>query len=397
MSEFTGEIHPAAGLFEMLAPDELQELADDIQSHGLHEELVLNETGALLDGRNRLAACKVAGIEPRFRIQATDDPIAFVLSENVRRRHLTEGQKAVLGLQIKKLEAQLQTDKGGRPTTQKPSADLREVSDPPKANDRKSSAKAAKKVRTSARNIEKADKLERDAPDLLEKVKQGMPIDRAARIQRDREAEARRIEEARQHASTQPEPPRIDLRLGDFREVLADVTDLDAIITDPPYPREYLPLLADLAAFSDKALKPDGVLVILMGQTHLPEVYRLLDGHRPYRWTGCYLTPGAGYPAQHARAQSNWKPIIIYGGGPRFADVIRSEGTDAGAKDLHHWGQDYGAFHTIVERFTAPRATVCDPFAGSGTTLLAAKALGRHAVGAELDPEHHAAAARRLA
>jgi site-specific DNA-methyltransferase (adenine-specific) len=178
--------------------------------------------------------------------------------------------------------------------------------------------------------------------------------------------------------------------------VLADVTGVHAVITDPPYPKEYLNLLPDLAAWADKALTDDGVLAVLFGQTHLPEVYRLLDGYRPYRWTMCYLTPGGGYVSHPRRVQSNWKPVILYGAGPRVGDIVRSEASDANAKSLHEWGQDYGAFHTLVERLTKRGETVADPFAGSGTTLLAARALGRNAVGAELDAEHYTTASRRL-
>lgn len=222
------------------------------------------------------------------------------------------------------------------------------------------------------------------------------PQNRLLRIQRDRDAEQRKVTEAKQDAANLPEQPRVDIRHGDFRETLAELTGVDAVITDPPYPREYLPLLGDLASWADKVLTADGVLAVLFGQTYLPEVYRLLDGHRPYRWTMAYLTPGPGYASHSARVQSNWKPVLIYGGGPRIADVLQSEGTDAAAKDLHHWGQDYRAFHTLIERLTRPGQTVADPFAGSGTTLLAAHALGRHVVGADVDEVAVATARERL-
>ena len=219
---------------------------------------------------------------------------------------------------------------------------------------------------------------------------------RLLRIARDRRAAKKRDAEAAKH--TPAEHPRAVLRLGDFREVLADLTGVDAIITDPPYPRAFLPMLRDLALWSDRVLTPDGVLVVLMGQTWLPDVYQLLHGGRPYRWTGCYLTSGPSYVSHPRAAASNWKPFIVYGGSRRFADVVRvqSAGSDA-AKTLHEWGQDDAAFRTLVERFTHPGQLVCDPFAGSGTALLAAINTGRRAVGAELDPEHHAAAVRRLA
>jgi DNA modification methylase len=76
--------------------------------------------------------------------------------------------------------------------------------------------------------------------------------------------------------------------------------------------------------------------------------------------------------------------------------VFRSDGNDANAKELHRWGQDYGAFHDIVERLTRPGQTVVDPFMGSGTTLLAAHALGRHAIGCDIDAASVATARGRL-
>jgi DNA modification methylase len=86
--------------------------------------------------------------------------------------------------------------------------------------------------------------------------------------------------------------------------------------------------------------------------------------------------------------QSNWKPLIVYGGGPlspRFSDVFRSV-ADSG-KGRHEWGQNYEAFCQIIEAMTMPEARIADPFAGGGTTLFAAKALGRHAIGSEVKRE----------
>lgn len=220
---------------------------------------------------------------------------------------------------------------------------------------------------------------------------------REERKKRDLQAADRRAQHSREQAEQIDAGTTIDIRQGDFRDALADLHGIDAIITDPPYPREYLHLLGDLADWSDKALAPDGVLAVLLGQFWLPEAYRLLSRGRPYRWTACYLTPGSGYSSMNRRVQANWKPLLIYGGGPRLGDVIRADVQPGTAKIDHKWGQDYGAFQTIVERLTTPGQTVADPFMGSGTTLLAAKALGRHAIGCDIDAAAVATARERVA
>jgi ParB-like chromosome segregation protein Spo0J len=91
------EVYPAAALFPMLSRVELQELADDIRANGLRESIKLDHTGCwLVDGRNRLAACEIAGVEPRFeRLDEGADLDAYVVSCNVERRHLAAGQRAM--------------------------------------------------------------------------------------------------------------------------------------------------------------------------------------------------------------------------------------------------------------------------------------------------------------
>lgn len=390
----TWPVHPAADLFPLLEGADLKELADDIREHGLVEPVWLwndpDRGTVLLDGRNRSAACGLAGVTVRIRKYIGDDPIGFSLSQNMKRRHLNAGQKAFVALAVEPMYAaeakRRETQrKIGVTASESTPADLQE-SPPPPRHERESTAQAAKVSGASGRAVAQAKRVQQQAPDLAVKVQSGqIAIDRAERIIRDREAEARRIAQAKAEAAALPTPTLVDIRHGDFREVLADLENVDAIITDPPYPQEFLPLLADMAAWADKVLSPDGVMAVLIGQTHLPEVYRLLDGHRPYRWTACYLTEGNGYVSYPRKVQSNWKPLIVYGGGPRLADVIRSGGADAYAKSNHKWGQDYDAFHTIVERLTTRGQTVVDPFMGSGTTLLAAHSLGRHTIGCDVD------------
>lgn len=71
-------------------------LVDDIKRRGQMMPIILLPDGRLLDGRNRLKACRELGIDPCFRTVDPDNPIAYVISANEHRRHLTSAQRAAL-------------------------------------------------------------------------------------------------------------------------------------------------------------------------------------------------------------------------------------------------------------------------------------------------------------
>ena len=86
----------------MLAEESLTELANDIRQHGLREPIILFE-GKVLDGRNRLAASRLAGVTPRFETwkpRAGDSPLSFVASLNLHRRHLSASQRAAIAVEV---------------------------------------------------------------------------------------------------------------------------------------------------------------------------------------------------------------------------------------------------------------------------------------------------------
>jgi ParB-like chromosome segregation protein Spo0J len=89
------EDHPLAALFPLMADDELAGLAEDIRKNGLRNPIMIHE-GKILDGRNRYRACKLIGREIKawevFHLNGKD-PLAYVLSQNLHRRHLTPEQR----------------------------------------------------------------------------------------------------------------------------------------------------------------------------------------------------------------------------------------------------------------------------------------------------------------
>ena len=93
------KFHKIADLFPLIEGDEFQLLCEDIKKEGLNHPVILLDD-EILDGRNRYRACIEVGIEPRYEQFKGDDPLAFVLSENLHRRHLTASQRAALAAEI---------------------------------------------------------------------------------------------------------------------------------------------------------------------------------------------------------------------------------------------------------------------------------------------------------
>jgi|DEB0MinimDraft_10_1074344.scaffolds.fasta_scaffold11008_4 phage N-6-adenine-methyltransferase len=97
------EYHELANIFPMMSESEIQELGNDIKQNGQQESIIVYQE-KILDGRNRFQACQVAEVLPIYEEYKGDDPLSFVISLNLKRRHLSESQKAMVAQSIANLE-----------------------------------------------------------------------------------------------------------------------------------------------------------------------------------------------------------------------------------------------------------------------------------------------------
>ena len=158
------ELHPLCTLFPRLGDEEAARLAEDIKANGLREPITLCG-GMILDGGNRYAACITAGVEPQFVEFDGPSIAAFVLSENLHRRHLTPGQQAAIVASIQDW-SKAQVAGSNQHTTKAGPATLPDHS-------LTTVAKRAAQSGASERTQRMADKVARANPDLAKKVAHG--------------------------------------------------------------------------------------------------------------------------------------------------------------------------------------------------------------------------------
>ncbi len=180
---------------------------------------------------------------------------------------------------------------------------------------------------------------------------------------------------------------------GDLKSVGSEVADdsVDWIITDPPYPAEYLNCFTVLGEFAARVLKPGGSLICMVGQSYLPAIMERLMESLEYHWVLAYLTPG-GQAVQlwDRNVNTFWKPLLWLTKGEYrgdwIGDVCKSAVND-NDKQFHDWGQSESGMRDIVERFTRQCDVICDPFCGGGTTGRVSVETGRQFIGIDIDAE----------
>ena len=183
------EVHEAANIFPMCEED-LQSLADDIKQCGQRVPIELLD-GKIIDGRRREAACKMAGVEPLTRDVVVPDPVAYVLSINLHRRHLTPSQRAMVGARARECydrAAKERKREGGKVAGKgRPKQDVEKV---PQPNVGKSRDHVGKAVGVSGRLIDFATAALKDAvPEVVKLVDEGkMSVKTAAQIASEPEA-----------------------------------------------------------------------------------------------------------------------------------------------------------------------------------------------------------------
>lgn len=190
---------------------------------------------------------------------------------------------------------------------------------------------------------------------------------------------------------------------GDCRDVIDDL-EYEVIVGDAPYgigleygafkdtPEQVLELSTFLAPRLESA-QASGLFVGVPQQWYWP---------RP-KWVLCWAyDPATNEFSPWGFAQ--WQPLLVYGSDPFLAarlgprpTVFRHARPPNKRGNPHPCPKPLPVMKWAVDRVAADGAVILDPFMGSGTTLRAAKDLGRKAIGIEIEERYCEIAAKRLA
>jgi hypothetical protein len=159
------KFHPYSEVFPLIEGADFDSLVADIKEHGLREKIWLYD-GKVIDGRNRFLACQKAKVKPQYReLKGKDEgALAFVISANVNRRHLTPQQRAMAAARIATMRQGARTDIAPR--------------------DAMSQTDAAEELDVSRRSVQRAKQvIEKGSAALQAAVESGeVPLKKAATV-----------------------------------------------------------------------------------------------------------------------------------------------------------------------------------------------------------------------
>ena len=202
----------------------------------------------------------------------------------------------------------------------------------------------------------------------------------------------------------------VDLRLGDCLEIMRDMPDasVDAVITDPPFnagkdfDNDDLTDL-DFRVFCNRfalelyRLNPQNILVEVGKGDKI--MRQELERYFEFKYSICLNYTNS--MRNGAVGYSNWGLVLWFTNGgrvhKRYKDRIDSALHNTKNEFEHPRPKEVTHYAHLVRMFTPEGGTILDPFAGSGTTLLAAIETGRNAIGIEINPQYFEIAQRRIA
>ena len=399
---------PFIDLLPPLRSDEFDALKQDIEANGQQVPIMVTPDGIVIDGHHRLRVCRELGLVPLVREITTAYPKAMAIKMNLIRRNLSPDQQSVVRFQQQELAAKMAQDG----MTQAEIGEALGVPRPTIARWVETNVQSNNGFRPDNRvKIPKGEHqviAQRiDDGDSLAQVAADYNVTHTAIRKTVNKVKAAAEEAAARQADAETIQPDAQgdgwkMLHGDFRDRLTELPDgsVDLIVTDPPYPAEFLPLWSDLSEVAARILKPSGVLLAMSGKIHLDQVMQALGKHLQYGWVYAQPLPGSHTRILARRVLQAWKPWLAYSNGPWPSGQLEwnidlLDGSSR-HKARYRWEQDPDGCRLLIESLTQPGGVVVDPFTGTGAFGVAACAVDRTFIGVEMDGDRYQSIVERL-
>ena len=386
-------------LIPALSVEEFKQLEENCLAEGIRDAIITWH-GYIIDGHNRYEIAtkhelQYESIEKSF--DSEDDVKEWMIHNQFGRRNLSNYQRSVLALELESVfSARAKEKELERKTTFHKS----EKSNIETVNTVKEISKVAN---VSHDTIAKVKVIQATAtPEVKAKLSTGeVSINQVYQdIKKEEKQQIKTDERERLAKIGKNKKIEIDFRLGDFEEVFADLPDgsIDCIITDPPYPYEFIEVWTKLSRFAKRVLKPNGYCIAYSGQMNLPEVIKRMNEHLNYYWTFSLIHTGSRQLINGRNLFCGWKPILVFQNGFKkldkpFDDFIMGTGME---KTHHKWQQAELELKHLIDNFTKEGDVIMEPFAGGATTIIAALKLNRNIIAAEIDETSYNVSKQRI-
>lgn len=384
-------LKPHSKSIEIYGEINIDDIRDSIKQYGIMVPLIIKDDGTIISGCRRWTAAIELGLDKvpvEVKIYKDElDEWRSIVDYNLQRdKNFTQKMKeAELREEIvveeakrRELSGKDETGKAGGRGKKNPSP--KSAQGLLKTDDivGKQSGIGGKDTYQKAKKIwEKAKTGDKNAKELIAKIDIGEYSINKAYNEVLKEIKRQEIDESRNKiaviGAALKSTERWYVEVADIHTYATD-RHFDFIITDPPYPKEYLLLYEVLAKRTKEWLKSDGLLVVMCGQSYLDQIYNIMSKYLSYYWTSCYLTPGQPTPLKQRQVNTTWKPLLIYSltgdyNGKLFGDVYTSPKPE---KDNYEWEQSVDGMLSIISQICLPGQSIFDPFTGSGSTGVAA-------------------------
>jgi DNA modification methylase len=398
-------------LIPPLTADEYSQLEANCISDGIRDA-ILTWNGFIIDGHNRYEISQKHNLkfntEEKY-FENENDVKEWMINNQFGRRNLSNYQRSVLALELENVFK----EKAKENQIRKPDF-VPQISAEQKFETRKELAKVANVSHDTIAKVKTIQ--QKAAPEVKAKLETGEVSINQAYQEIKKEEKKKNFEEQKKAFNQEIKPANLNQQIifGDSVTELQKLekNKFDLLLTDPPYGMDFKSgwnkkdkiendklqetkkILFDVLENSIPLLKDDAHFYIFGNIDYLPEIITIIENFLTIKniliWDrqvigmGDLQTYGRSYDVIYFGYKKEFRKL----NGTRDRDVLNFQRIDP-SKNIHPTEKPLEIIEYLIKKSTNENDHILDPFAGGGSTLLAAKNLNRFATGIEINEEYY--------